>query len=134
MFNIKLTNVTDYLSECECMEIINELAFISGVTVHEVSRDDVAKFILANMENKNEIVLNDKHYYESSHINDITKVLINISDGLKHNPKIFLKIYNGKIEKCKSPRDELFNIICEYYHGQNKIIIEKVFMRYIRFC
>lgn len=134
MYSIVLSKVIEDFRAHECMEIINELAPISNVRVFEVSYDNVIEFVLANMANKDEIILNNKHYYESGCVNDIAQVLMNVSEGFKYSTKVFLKVYNGKIEKCNSVTALLRNIIGEYYCGQNKTVIEKAFMRHIQFC
>lgn len=133
MYSIDLSKVIDDLYAYECMEIINELALISNIKVYEVDHDSVVKFVLTNMANKDEIVQNNKYYYESDYINDVAQVLMSVSEGFKYCTKVFLKVYNGKIEKCNSIAITLRDIINEYYCGQNKTIIEKAFMRYIQF-
>lgn len=133
MYSIDLSEVINDLTVYECMEIINELTPISNVKVYEVDHNNVVKFVLTNMANKDEIAQNNKHYYESSCVSDAAQVLMNISKRFKYSTRVFLKVYNSKIETCDSVRDVLRNIINEYYHEQNKAIIEKAFMKYIKF-
>lgn len=105
MYSIVLSRVIEHLQASDCKEIINELTPISGIKVYEVDKDQLIR---------------------------VAQTLVDISEGIKDGT-IFIKVYNGKIEKCGSFTTLLRNIVSEYYTRQNKEIIAKAFKDHIEF-
>lgn len=132
MYSIDLSRMIEHLQSSDCMEIINELTPISGIEVYEIDKDNLIELVAQKTLYKNEVVVNNKQFYENTYVKNMAKTLLDLAEGVKYGT-IFIKVCNGKIEKCGSFTTLLRNIIGEYYTGQNKEIIAKAFKDRIDF-